>query len=267
MKSFGIRPYATRYGEFLLAPATLAVCVAAIALLAMAGPFGTFGALEAVDRTIYWTVVVIVSVVIGGALETIREVRFPGMRTWLRCAAMGLAMGVAFTPFLAAITWFYARPASASISYPALFVDVVVISCVITLFRTLAEPKSAKVPETEPSPRLAKRVGVEDPSDIRHVTVSDHYVRVVTTKGVEKVLMRFSDAVEDLRGVHGMQVHRSHWVAKAAVDHVKAEGGRTSLVLDCGREIPVSRKFVSKAVKLFADSPGRLRRPEDIAAE
>jgi hypothetical protein len=73
------------------------------------------------------------------------------------------------------------------------------------------------------------------------VEAEDHYLRVRTSKGSELILMRFSDALSELRGMDGAQTHRSWWVARAGVADVRRSDGRAVLALKDGAEAPVSR--------------------------
>jgi DNA-binding LytR/AlgR family response regulator len=57
------------------------------------------------------------------------------------------------------------------------------------------------------------------------------------------LLMRLSDALDQLAGLDGQQTHRSWWVAKPAVTGVKRAYGRAALTLANGAEAPVSRRF------------------------
>jgi hypothetical protein len=83
-------------------------------------------------------------------------------------------------------------------------------------------------------------------AELHAVSSEDHYLRVHTSLGEELILMRLADAVRELDGSGGLQVHRSWWVAKAAVRDVKRQGGRVSLVLPSGTEAPVSRTFTAE---------------------
>ena len=76
--------------------------------------------------------------------------------------------------------------------------------------------------------------------------MEDHYVRVHTALGSEMVLMRLRDAVAQLAGIDGRQVHRSWWVARLAVEDVRREGRNVRLVLPGGLEAPVSRAQVAE---------------------
>ena len=69
-------------------------------------------------------------------------------------------------------------------------------------------------------------------------------VEVTTSRGRELVLMRLLDAIAEAEGVPGWQIHRSHWVAKAAVVKVHRAEGKVALELSNGLRLPVSRGFL-----------------------
>jgi hypothetical protein len=83
--------------------------------------------------------------------------------------------------------------------------------------------------------------------------MEDHYLNAYTDKGNHMLLMRMKDALIELENYHGMQVHRSYWVALDAVTKVQKENRKTILVMKNGIKIPVSRKFSPsiKAAGLF----------------
>ena len=74
----------------------------------------------------------------------------------------------------------------------------------------------------------------------------DHYVRVHTALGSELLLMRLTDAIEELGGLAGERVHRSWWVAREAVRTARPSGRRATLTLANGLEVPVSREATSR---------------------
>lgn len=78
-------------------------------------------------------------------------------------------------------------------------------------------------------------------TEIQSLRAEDHYVRVVTDKGNALVRYRFSDALNEVRGLPGIQAHRSHWVAVRAIERVQTEGRGYRLILGDGSEVPVSR--------------------------
>ena len=54
------------------------------------------------------------------------------------------------------------------------------------------------------------------------------------------VLYRFSDAVRELDPQLGLQVHRSYWVSKRAVECIRPSAKKFTLKLSTGTSIPVS---------------------------
>ena len=55
--------------------------------------------------------------------------------------------------------------------------------------------------------------------------------------------MRLTDALGELEGLEGAQVHRSWWVARDAVVGAERGNGRASLTLKTGAVAPVSRTY------------------------
>jgi DNA-binding LytR/AlgR family response regulator len=74
----------------------------------------------------------------------------------------------------------------------------------------------------------------------------DHYVRLHTDKGCALVLASLEAAIAKAQSVEGERVHRSWWVAKAAVASVQRGGGRAVLSLSSGARAPVSRRYAKR---------------------
>lgn len=86
-------------------------------------------------------------------------------------------------------------------------------------------------------------LGRTDPAigrDLIMIAAQEHYLRVVTRKGADLIHYRFSDAVGELIEWPGLQVHRSFWVARDAIESFHASGRRLRLRLITGAEVPVS---------------------------
>jgi hypothetical protein len=90
-------------------------------------------------------------------------------------------------------------------------------------------------------PRLFARLPGRLGTEILCLQMEDHYVRVHTALGQEMILMRMRDAIAELDGLEGLQVHRSWWVARAAVQSWTRDGKTLTLVLRSGQEAPVAR--------------------------
>lgn len=105
-----------------------------------------------------------------------------------------------------------------------------------------AAPGAEATPLTRPRSvfdRLPRQLG----TDLIYLKVEDHYVKAYTPAGSGLVLMRFADAVAEL-SAHGLQVHRSYWVAKPYMKRVMPKDGRTVVRLTTGQDIPVSRTYL-----------------------
>lgn len=80
-------------------------------------------------------------------------------------------------------------------------------------------------------------------AEVWAVEAEDHYLRLHTSKGQDLILMRLSDAIAELDGIEGAQVHRSWWVARDAIADAVRGDGRATLTLKDGSEVPVSRTY------------------------
>ena len=85
--------------------------------------------------------------------------------------------------------------------------------------------------------------------DIIWVEAQEHYARITTDSEVRMVLARFSDIVRELSGMDGMQVHRSHWIARSAVVEELKQGQKYHLRITTGEIVPVSRSYKSRVEK------------------
>ncbi|MCM5557276.1 LytTR family DNA-binding domain-containing protein [Pleomorphomonas sp. JP5] len=123
-------------------------------------------------------------------------------------------------------------------------VSVAAIATVAGLAARGDRRQPTETPAAEPAKtcaflrRLPPRLG----TDLTRVSVYDHYVEAHTRRGHELILIRFSDALAELEGGDGLQIHRSHWVANGAVRCLMRSESRSLLVeLDDGTRLPVSR--------------------------
>ncbi len=91
--------------------------------------------------------------------------------------------------------------------------------------------------------KFIEQLPVEKRGQLYCLEMSDHYVKVYTDKGHHMLLMRFKDALAMLENHRGLQTHRSWWVATDAVESVKKQDRKTTLLLANGIEVPVSRTY------------------------
>ncbi len=229
-------------------------------VLGLIGPFGS-DALPPVRRVLFWITFLLagyaifrpISVVAGWLEEE------TGSPPWLAVvlttivASLPLAALIAFALGGMRVTdfWFGNR-------FLLLYAQVAAVGVAIHLlmrflFRSRpavafhAEEPQIGEGERRPAPtgdspflrRLPPSIG----RDLMCLEMQDHYVRAQTRLGSAMILMRFSDAVSEL-GAAGMQVHRSWWVADAAVVSLERDGRRTLVRLVNGVSVPVSNAFL-----------------------
>jgi hypothetical protein len=69
----------------------------------------------------------------------------------------------------------------------------------------------------------------------------DHYVRIYAREREILILLRLRDAIAELGGTQGLQVHRSWWVARDSIVSTARDGRNLTLNLANGITVPVSR--------------------------
>lgn len=129
--------------------------------------------------------------------------------------------------------------------FPSVLVLCVPLQIILHMM-TAAEfaPTVPNAPDPQPIDRsplldkLPKHLGDE----IICMKMEDHYLRVFTPLGDTLILMRIGDAVKTVGPSAGMQVHRSWWVGRNAIDHTKLTGTTLHLILKNGLKVPVSRE-------------------------
>jgi len=130
------------------------------------------------------------------------------------------------------------------------WIDALAISAaifaVIYLARRRYRPAVvATAPAIVPGGVLAK-AGVTSPAALHAIRAEDHYCRLFLADGrVPLVHHRFGDALDELAGFDGRQVHRGAWAANAAVVAAERDGRAWRLVLASGTRLPVSTRFVA----------------------
>jgi hypothetical protein len=212
------------------------------AILGLAGPFGTFEAMGVGVRLLYWSAVAVASYAIGAAAHVAAE-RLP-RRPWptaLRIAVSGLAVGVPVTALLIPLNGF------ALDLWPAGWGAALVLAGRVTAVALLAQAVShlaffgGSEEGGEAAPAILARLQPGRRGRLLSLSAEDHYVRVRTDRGESLVLMRLADAMTEAAPEPGLRVHRSHWVAAAAVAEVRRSGDGAVVTLTTGEAIPVSR--------------------------
>lgn len=229
-------------------PAPWVSWVAISAVVSIAGPFGSYGALTSLERAVFWTPVIAVSVLLGSAVRALVHRRWNQNDTLQSSVLIAGLNCLVLAPALYLFLIFV---------LPAGVHDIVNAGEIVLLIASVSMGICALRGSVSPSlvdpqpvvvkvPRLLRRIDPDLHGDIWAMTVRDHYVDVQTSRGKASLLMRFSDAMDEVDCQEGAQVHRSHWVAWAGVGRVFREGGKVILHLKNGQQIPVSRNHRAK---------------------
>ena len=239
--------------------------------LAIIGPFGSIGAPLA-ERLVTWIGFAWLGYACYRPMQSVVNwgTRVLALPRWSMLAATCLVATVPMTIAVLAIN----REPFGTLGWPGLevalgtYFSVLVIGGAITVLFNLVQgprggaamPVAAPSQPSEPPPAqngvpaaaaplpnpLLDQLPAEIGSDIVALEMEDHYVRVHTMMGSALVLMRLRDAMALVTGIEGMQVHRSWWVARGAVEDVLRDGRNIRLKLPRGIEAPVARAKITE---------------------
>lgn len=222
-------------------------------LAALAGPFYTLERLSFPARLIYWGFTAVASGVLMTFLSMLlrRIVRRKGWH-WLPGSLIAGAIGVLPVMMLVHIANHLSTP-GATLEFWALFPFVSVPVVLITVLINAMMPNET-MPDTKPEAAQTPPPGPETLSSLlfsklpatlgREVVAlqaKDHYIEVTTTKGEALILMRLSDAEQDLAALDGMRVHRSWWVSLPHVERIEKGASGPELRMTTGQTVPVAR--------------------------
>lgn len=93
-------------------------------------------------------------------------------------------------------------------------------------------------------PALRKRLSLGFVGEIIALQSEDHYVRVHNEKSSELILIRLRDAIAEMDGADGWQVHRSWWVARNGIVRATPTGRSWALTLKNGSTALVARDMI-----------------------
>lgn len=213
-----------------------------VAVLALTGPFGTYAAMGFYERLVFWLIVFtgvgfFMHVFLVTALTTPHLARVPKVLRLGLGAALAALPGAAVVIFVDGV---FRPPLTSADTLPVIWVQVTLVGWVVGIveFHDFGKRDTGQV-----SPRRTafhKRLPSELGDDIISVSMQDHYAEVTTTLGSHMVLMRLSDAMKELAGAPGLQVHRSHYAMTAHMRKLHRDGTRLRVLLSDGRDIPVS---------------------------
>jgi hypothetical protein len=105
--------------------------------------------------------------------------------------------------------------------------------------------------QTAESSRFLEELRRRTAGDLICITSELHYVRVVTTDSEVMFLYNLRDAIDELSSDAGIQIHRSHWVARGHIREIIRKKGNFECTLSNGKKLPVSRRKYSEIKALL----------------
>lgn len=222
----------------------------AIVVCIVAGPFHTLD-MPLILRAAYWTISITVATAMSMVIITYAFVGpiAPRIPQLVRGAVGALVFSVLYAGVLIALGEVFLGDDDRLPRYPQFLGYVTPIALGITFIVYLFRKERDDTPVAPPAPaevapRILSRIKPGLGAQLTRLTVQDHYVEVFTDKGSQLVLMRFADALEEVAPTPGWRIHRSHWVAEAAMADIRREDGKTFVVLSDGAELPISRTYL-----------------------
>ncbi|MNS91056.1 LytTr DNA-binding domain protein [compost metagenome] len=231
----------------------LVLALVAGSFLTLSGAFGTGGA-PFWPRLAYWVGLMLAGSLWGHVCGAWAARRIDvDSRPWTAIAIETLIISGPLTLLVWAVTGSMLEGAMRPLAHlPYFLFPVTLITallCVLNVFLGRERPVEthASPPGAAPA-RFLERL----PTKLRGARLiaiqsEDHYLRLHTDRGSDLILMRLSDALNELEGLEGAQTHRSWWVARDAVASVARGDGRAALTLDGGADrdliAPVSRRY------------------------
>ena len=240
----GIFELFARYRRSFVVAAVAAVFMSAI------GAFDS-GKQPLVHRTVFWLVLLVGGTTLGMSIMTLaRRLKWFDRRSWAQACILTLLTWAPAT----LMTWVVIN-----LMVPAAdwrvetlvgnLLPVLLVCAAMTALNYLADRDPPQTHAAQaggaPAPAFLERLPARlRGAELYAVEAEDHYLRLHTSKGADLILMRLSDALEELEGIEGAQTHRSWWVAREGVDDARRADGRATLRLKDGAEAPVSRTYV-----------------------
>lgn len=256
----GLLPFALReLSTILRAPRLWGTFIVVVLIFTITGPFGTDLSMPVAVRFFYWLCVqfagwstaIVLSVLADAFLEPVMKHAFARMMAGAIIAAQPIGL------WIACIDWSFSGRTptiDAILTNAVIALPLSALFCILaymTLRRDL-ETVPRNVREIPPPPPLLTRLKPDNRGAILHLSAEDHYTRIITSRGQELILLRFSDAVKEVGDTSGLQIHRSHWIADRHVAELRRTNGSLSLLTRDGTLLPISRTSQKSARERFS---------------
>ncbi|MET0271922.1 MAG: LytTR family DNA-binding domain-containing protein [Phenylobacterium sp.] len=221
----------------------LAVAFIAGVFMAFSGAFDT-GDRPLAARLVYWIGLMMIGATFGAMLiRGFFRGRVLFGNPWLSGAVASLVLAIPYTAVVMLASRLMLGSSLGLHRLPMLFPTVYAVTLIVVAINILMERRGMTAASPTP-PKFLERLPLKlRGAEVWAVEAEDHYLRLHTSKGQDLILLRLADAVAELEGIEGAQVHRSWWVARDAITDARKGDGRATLTLKDGSEVPVSRTY------------------------
>ncbi|MFN7055461.1 LytTR family DNA-binding domain-containing protein [Hyphomonas sp.] len=219
------------------------------AFLTVIRPYNATGDLPVWATFLFWTGLITVGSLTGEATMFLMRRARLNLPLLVTLAIVSVSTALATMAVIILVEWLLHGRVMPLAYLPRLFGLVWVIAAAMTgvgymLERSVLAPPPEPVQGASPAETFLSRLPMKyRRAELYAISAEDHYLRAHTSLGEELILMRLSDAMRELAGADGLQVHRSWWVAKSGIREVRRDNGKLTLVLASGKAAPVSRSF------------------------
>lgn len=238
-----------------------ATILVVVLVFTVTGPFGTGQSMPLLQRLSFWTLLHVmafsIAVVFATIIDMLLEEQIPSrlVRMLLGSALAAPPIGFGIALLQAGFTG-DAVTVDEIVEQTSVSLPLCLLLCLLTYLTSsnsaVTSQAHAPVPFAEPvgssarepgHPALLLRLKPENRGRLLRLSVQDHYTEVVTSRGRELILLRFSDALNETAGATGRRIHRSHWVADEYVKAIIRTGGKMVVETMDGTRLPVSRPY------------------------
>ena len=211
----------------------------------------------------YWALIIGLSIVVGYLGRAVARHLMQNATIPLRELFVGAFLTIVFSPMVWAINSWVSGVPDAGLPFLQLAASIMVVTLGLSVLRfalgleLIGQASSEEEAVMgEAIPRFAERLPDWSGSPIIHLTVDDHYTEAHCLDGSSyRVLIRFADAVNEMEGLRGTCIHRSHWVVLDYIAGTQREKGRDFVRLATGTVLPVSRKYRPNLVEAGVLAP------------
>jgi len=229
----------------------LTACAVVGVALGVIGPFGTFFNDDLPTLVAYWAGLSVLSgVCVGAAVRLVwPRARRRGLPVWAWAPPLALAVTIVpsiVSRLVAVALWPRVPDNVGWLEWYAqgLLIELIYLGLFLLAYARLGGVREPSAPSGPP--RILDRLPARLGHDLICLQMEDHYVRLHTPQGSVLVLTPLSRALKEIGDLDGMQVHRSWWVARRAVQSVVLHGRNLGLRLTGGLEAPVARSQVAR---------------------